>query len=127
VIGIHRTGNNRFSQAGARVNDGLTPPTRYRIRGKENTRDFGIDHSLDDDGELHGSLVDAVGSSVDNGAVAPQRSPASADRIQHSGGADYMQVGILLAGEAGARVDLRRLPKNVLLRERWLRVLRRPW
>ena len=40
---------------------------------------------------------------VDDGAVGPQRRPAAAHRVEHRVRADDVEVGVLLAGEAGER------------------------
>jgi hypothetical protein len=58
---------------------------------------------LDDHRQARRGVVDAVGRSVRHGPVGPQRRPAPVDRIEDGLDTHDVQIGVLLAGEAGER------------------------
>src|SRR5947209_6475250 len=77
VIGSDRAGDNRFTEAGTGINNGLMTPTGERIGGKEDTCDSCVDHALYHDGEAYGASIDTVARSIADGPVVPQRGPAA--------------------------------------------------
>jgi hypothetical protein len=100
VVRVHRAGDDGLPEARAGIDDGLPAATGHRVGGEEHAGDLRVDHALDHHGQSHAAVVDAVGGSIGHGTVGPQRCPAAPHGVQHGVGADDIQVGVLLAGEA---------------------------
>src|SRR2546421_9911066 len=103
VIRSDRAGDNRFTQAGVGIDNGLMTPTGERIGGKEDTCDGCVDHALNHDGQAYGASIDTVARSIADGPVVPQRGPAASYGIEQGIEGDNVQNGILLSGETGER------------------------
>ena len=107
VVGVDGPCHDGFPEPRARVDHGVAAPARHRIGREEHAGDRGVDHPLDDHGERHRAGIDAVGDPMRDGPVRPQGRPAASDGLQHRLGADHVEVGVLLAGEARVRQILR--------------------
>jgi hypothetical protein len=101
VVGVDRARDHGLAQAGAGVDDRLAAAAGHGVRREQDARHLGLDHLLDHHGQAHGAVVDAVGGAVHDGAFGPQRRPAPAHGVQHRLLAHDVEVGVLLAGEAG--------------------------
>jgi len=70
------------------------------IGGEEDAGNCCLNHTLNDDREAHGALIDAQMVAVPDRAVRPKRGPAFSHRIENGLGADHVERGLLLTGEA---------------------------
>ena len=107
VVRVHRSRDHGLAEARAGVDDGLAAAAGDGVGGEEDARHLGLDHLLDHDREADGAVVDAVRVPVDDGPLRPERRPAAAHGVDHRVPAHDVEVGVLLAGEAGGGKVLR--------------------
>src|SRR5437773_1511291 len=75
-------------------------PPGDRVRGEEDARTLGVDHSLHDHREAEAARRDIVRLAVRDSAVVPERCPAFAHRVEDRVLATHAKYGVLLAREA---------------------------
>ena len=107
VVGVHRAGHDRLAQPGAGVDHRAGPSPGDRVGGEQHAGDLRGDHPLHNDRELYEAVVDPRVAAVADRTVGPERCPAAADRVEQGVGADHVEVGVLLTGEARRRQVLR--------------------
>jgi hypothetical protein len=103
MVGVDVTGDHGFAKPRRRVDDRLPAPAGHRVGGEHDTSHGRLHQVLDDHRQTRRGVVDAVGRSVHHGPVRPQRRPAPVDRIEDGFDTHDVQIGVLLAGEAGER------------------------
>ena len=101
VIGSGRAGDDGFSQAGIRVDDGLTPFACHRMSCEEHARNRGFDHALHHHSQLDAALIEAQALPIAHRPISPERGEAAPYRVQHRLDAHDVEGGLLLAGKAG--------------------------
>ncbi len=74
-----------------------------RVRGEHDSRAVRVHHLLHDHGDVHVLVGELLLHPVVDGPGAVERRPAVLDRLQQIVHAPDVQVGLLLAGEAGFR------------------------
>ena len=86
---------------GTGVDDQLPPVAGDGVGGEHHPGHVRVDHPLHDDRQRDLGVVDALGGAVADRPLGPQRGPAAAGGVEHGVGADDVEVGVLLTGEAG--------------------------
>ena len=106
-VRVDRAGDHRLPQAGAGVDHRLPPPAGHRVGGEQHPRGGRVHHPLHHHREPDLPVVDAGRGAVGDRPIRPQRRPAPADRLDDPVRPDHVQIGVLLAGEAGVGQVLR--------------------
>ncbi len=101
VVRVDHPRHDGLAQPRARVEHRAGAPPAHRVRGEQHPGDLRGDHPLDHHREPHLGVVDPEVGAVGDGAVRPQRGPAAAHGVEERLAPHDVQVGVLLAGEAG--------------------------
>ena len=108
VVGLDQAGDDGLAQSGTGVDDDLVSRPGDRVSGEQHSRRLGRHEALDDDGELHRSLVERQAGAIGDGAISPQRGPAPPHRLHQRLRAHHVQETVVLARERRLRQVLRR-------------------
>src|SRR5450631_2099367 len=103
VIRVGCAGDHRLTQPRIGLDDRLASLAGQRIGGEEDAGNCCINHTLNDNREAHGALINPKMVTVPDRAVRPKRGPAFSHRIENGLGADDVEIGLLLPSEARTR------------------------
>src|SRR5258708_40334929 len=100
VIGVSGARDHCLAQSRIGLDDSLTPLASQRIGGEEDTGNGCLNHTLNYNSQAHRALIDLQMVTIPDGARRPERSPAFLHSIKHGIGADHVEIGLVLTGEA---------------------------
>jgi hypothetical protein len=103
VVGGDAPVDDDVPEARDGVDDHLGARTGDRVGREQHPGGGRLDHPLDDDGHPHRRVAEAARLPVRHRALAPERVPAPAHRVDQRVGAADVQDRLVLAREAGVR------------------------
>jgi hypothetical protein len=102
LIRVDPPGDDCLAEPPARIQEDLLRVRRHRIRGEHDARHLRRKHLLDDHGQEHVLVLESPLVPVGDGAVGPQRRPATLDVLENRVRTVDVQVRVLLTSERHA-------------------------